>query len=167
MKRRKKTPDERIKISRFSWREYGILILGMGIMAAGPAVLYGGANDMLRLSKTYIFPYLLYWAIVSGAICTLTAYVRYRAFDKPMKDLSAAAKRVADGDFSVYIKPPHSENQSNYMDVMFQDFNKMVAELGSIETMKNDFIANVSHGVSRIRMVCIIIKVNKLEFLWI
>lgn len=144
---RKKTQDERVKISHFSWREYGILMLGMGIMSAGPALMYGGAHDMLTLSKTYILPYFLYWAIVSGAICALTAYVRYRAFDKPMKDLSAAAKRVADGDFSVYIKPPHSENQANYMNVMFQDFNKMVAELGSIETMKNDFIANVSHEI--------------------
>ena len=50
-----------------------------------------------------------------------------------------------DGDFSARVKLNRPFGTVNEFDVLARDFNKMAEELSSTETLKNDFIANVSH----------------------
>ena len=88
-----------------------------------------------------------YWTLVAVGLTLFTRHQIAKTYDKPMKELAKAADKVAHGDFSVYIPPLHTSNRHDYLDLMFLDFNQMVAELGSIETMRTDFIANVSHEI--------------------
>lgn len=88
---------------------------------------------------------MAYWGIVAMGITWFTVSRIRKTYEKPMRQLADATAKVASGDFSVYIPPLHTADKLDYLDVMIIDFNKMVEELGSIETLKTDFVSDVSH----------------------
>ena len=68
---------------------------------------------------------------------------------KPLKEVSDAAKRVSQGDFTVHIHRK-VENRgkyefSNEIDELAENFNTMAAELNGMDYMRKDFMSNVSH----------------------
>lgn len=88
---------------------------------------------------------LVYWALVAGGVTRYTRYRMEKAYEAPMQTLAKATSLVAHGDFSVYVPTMNTPDKWDYLDVMIMDFNKMVEELGSMETMKTDFFSDVSH----------------------
>ncbi|MBQ7758890.1 MAG: HAMP domain-containing histidine kinase [Anaerotignum sp.] len=88
---------------------------------------------------------MIYWAVIAIGLTVYTSVQIRKTYEVPMRRLAKATADVAAGDFSVYIPPRHTADKLDYLDIMFMDFNTMVEELGSIETLKNDFAANVSH----------------------
>ena len=99
-----------------------------------------GWNDVIQSAVP-----LLYWGLVAAGLTVFTRREIRKAYEEPMHKLANATKRVAEGDFSVYVAPGHTADKLDYLDVMLIHFNKMVEELGSIETLKTDFFSNVSH----------------------
>ena len=88
---------------------------------------------------------ILYWGMIAVGLTLFTRREIRRTDEEPMHMLAEAAGKVADGDFSVYVPTLHTPDKLDYLDIMIMDFNKMVEELGSIETLKTDFVSNVSH----------------------
>ena len=140
--------DSRIKKMRNPWvaslSTFAVLI----VLSGGQALIlaeYMSFDGTMPVE--FVFGFIGYWAIAASVFALVTHRQLTHRFDNPMRRLSQAARDVAGGDFSVYVEPLHTPDKYDYMDVMCEDFNKMVEELGSIETLKNDFIANVSHEI--------------------
>lgn len=88
---------------------------------------------------------MLYWGIVATGLTLFTRQKMKNTYEEPLHKMAEATRKVSEGDFSVYVPAIHTADKLDYLDVMIMDFNKMVEELGSIETLKTDFLSNVSH----------------------
>ncbi len=88
---------------------------------------------------------ILYWGAVAAGLTMFARRKIKNAYEEPLYKMAEATKKVAEGDFSVYVPTIHTADKRDYLDIMILDFNKMVEELGSIETLKTDFVSNVSH----------------------
>ena len=139
--------DLRIKRKIMGWKgfiiTYIVLLLLVGIQVG--IIVLPFFSKLLPFFQINLI--MIYWAAVALIFMYLTRWQIKQQYDIPMRKLSNAAKDVANGDFSVFIEPIHTPDNYDYIDVMFTDFNVMVQELGSIETLKNDFVANVSHEI--------------------
>ena len=62
--------------------------------------------------------------------------------DRPVKKIKKALEKVTNGDYSVRLDT--SEVQMNFSEIM-ESINHMTEELSGVETLRTDFIANVSH----------------------
>ncbi|MCL2518954.1 MAG: HAMP domain-containing histidine kinase [Oscillospiraceae bacterium] len=139
--------DVRVKAKPITWLQYTITYFVLLVLSAGQGMIYAEYMAFDKMPLEYIFGMLGYWALVSVVFCLVTHYQIRKRFSDPMRRMSQAAKEVAAGDFTVHMEPIHPPEKYDYLDVMFEDFNKMVDELGSIEMLTNDFISNVSHEV--------------------
>ena len=64
--------------------------------------------------------------------------------DRPVKIITQAAEQIMQGDFSVRVRPMHGAGMEGFNQIGIA-INAMAKELSGTETLRTDFIANVSH----------------------
>ncbi len=84
---------------------------------------------------------LLFVVIVSMFIGTVLAILGGDFVLRPLRILTDATKRVAAGDFSVRVHVKSSSEITR----LAESFNEMAEDLSSIETLRDDFVSNISH----------------------
>ena len=65
--------------------------------------------------------------------------------ERPARKIAEATEKMIQGDFSVRIKPSARFAVDDNFNEIIASINKMAQELSGVETLRTDFIANVSH----------------------
>lgn len=87
--------------------------------------------------------YLLFGCTVSAC---LIYFVKGRVYYNKIKAVCDAANKVAKGDFDARV-PVFFDKPKSEMDYLAVNFNKMLTEISSLENMRNNFVADVSHEI--------------------
>lgn len=99
-------------------------------------------------SKKEIVLIMILFIILSSIICFLFEIVRKKiTIEKPLRDILAATKQMAKGNFDILLLPDHNADNYNAYDLIKIDLNILAKELSKNEILKNDFISNVSHEI--------------------
>ncbi|HIR92382.1 MAG TPA: HAMP domain-containing histidine kinase [Candidatus Egerieimonas intestinavium] len=149
-KRRKKR-DSRVTAPMISWQMV-LAILGIMVILVILVILQSFIFDAYRDRLAAMVGVLTYYLI---CVCVLLAVLVWlvwrRLMGKPLRKIAQAARRVAQGDFSVQVdsgkRGGKRAGKKNEIDVLIDDFNTMTRELAGNEMLKSDFIANVSHEI--------------------
>ena len=131
----------------------GAVLVAVGIITAG--VLVVGSEAMAHLmmehGESAEASYAMFdqsirdvlWvatviAIVAGVVLAIALS---RMIARPLADIGAAARRVADGDLSIRVPRAAPDELASLAD----SFNQMAAELEESERQRRDIIANTAH----------------------
>lgn len=82
--------------------------------------------------------------LLSLLISTFDSLRRHFTVDIPVNQILLATDKVMRGDFSVRIPEPKRSSMYGFNRII-HNFNAMTAELSGTETLRTDFVANVSH----------------------
>lgn len=137
--------DKRINARRSFFKQFLIIWGVVVICGSGLVLIYNhqlfahNSPWMISLAgSSYVF-------FIGFVISYVVRIVSYSWFFKPINEISRAARKVAGGDFTVRVRPQRKDGKKDELEVLIDDFNKMTEELSTVEILKSDFIANVSH----------------------
>lgn len=97
--------------------------------------------ELTRLTGRTLQIFVMVALLVFVAAVIATPYLTRRE-TKPIRDMAAAAKQIARGDYSVQIP---TGNQNEEIEEMAVAFNNMTVALQNSERVRQEFVANVSH----------------------
>lgn len=99
------------------------------------------APDIQQAAKLTMANVLL----ITTVFAVFDKFRRIYMVERPVRRIMQAADRMMQGDFDVRIAPLHRFDSMDGLQDIADCMNRMAQELSGTETLRTDFIANVSH----------------------
>ncbi len=138
----------RIALAAIASAAVGLVILGIGVAVVGSNVFTalmveaGDSADHARaMYDSSVMTVVIAAAVVAVLASLGLALLLARMLARPLGEIGAAARRIADGDYAARVPREGPEELASLAD----SFNQMAASLEEQERMRRDFIANAAH----------------------
>jgi signal transduction histidine kinase len=138
----------RIALAALAAAALGIAILAIGVVLVGGQVFMdlmvkaGDSATHARAVYDQSVTTVLIAAIGVAALASVAlALFLGRMLARPLREVGAAARRIADGDYGARVPREGPDEIASLAD----SFNQMAASLEEQERMRRDFIANAAH----------------------
>ena len=138
----------RIALAAIASAAVGLVILAVGVGVVGANVFTelmqqaGDSADHAREMYDVSVSRVVIAATVVAIVASVgLAIVLARMLAKPLAEIGAAARRIADGDYAARVPREGPEELASLAD----SFNQMAVSLERQEAMRRDFIANAAH----------------------
>jgi signal transduction histidine kinase len=138
----------RIALAALVSAAVGVAIVAIGITVVGGEVfrsLMVEAGDSAEHAQAMydqsVTTVVVAAVIVAGVASVILAIVLARMLARPIEEVGAAARRVAEGDYAARVPREGPEELVGLAD----SFNQMAESLERQEMMRRDFIANAAH----------------------
>ena len=116
------------------------LLLFLHTISIETGVSYTESGISLAAKLTFLNAMLL------SLLFTVIDGIRRRFMvDRPVRCIIQASERLTKGDFSVRLKSFRDSAGMQGWNEIIYNFNRMAQELSGMETLRTDFVANVSH----------------------
>lgn len=144
---KKQRQDKRINKSIFSIWNFLIFFLTVAFVVTASFYMFmqtWGIEIGMEIQRSAFLTFLNV-LILSLIFTLIDGFRRKYTVERPLKRILNATEKWMKGNFSQRIEPFHGLGSMNEFDIIIEDLNKMAEELSGIETLRTDFIANVSH----------------------
>ncbi|MBU3178351.1 HAMP domain-containing histidine kinase [Clostridium estertheticum] len=139
--------DNRINSRRSFVKEY-LIVFAVVLWCCSGSVLIFNAQMQQNADPWFMVLIGSSYVLFIGVVVYVGIKILIRSsFTKPIHEIRKVARKVAEGDFTVRVHSQRKDDKKDEVEILIDDFNKMIEELASIETLKGDFITNISHEI--------------------
>ena len=140
------TREQKRKILMNAIQSYCIFFLLIAFVVTSNFFLFMHGMEMNEAEIREAAPITFWNILLLTAIFTLIdIFRRLWTVGRPVGRILDGMNRIMAGDFKTKIPYFHGEQSGNEFDAIIKGLNDMALELSSVETLRTDFVSNVSH----------------------